>query len=105
MRSRQLERRKRLTALACSTVGWIGAALYWIDALRTGSLPWQRASGYPVDLACLLLLLVAVAGVVAALPDDREDVNERQLWTLVLWCLGPVVLLGWLFFYPLAWSR
>ncbi len=105
MRSRQLERRKRLTALACSTLGWIGAALYWTDAMLTRSLPWQRASGYPVDLAGLLLLLVTVAGVVAALPDDREDVNERRLWTLVLWCLGPVVLLGWLFFYPLAWSR
>jgi hypothetical protein len=105
MRTRQLERRKRLAAVACSTIGWIGTALYWLDAVRTNSLPWQRASGYPVDLAGLLLLLLTVAGVVAALPDDREDVNERQLWTLVLWCLGPCLLLGWLFFNPLAWFR
>jgi hypothetical protein len=105
MKTRQLERRKKLAALACSTIGWIGAGLYWIDAVRNNALPWQRAGGYPVDLAGLLLLLITVAGVVAALPDDREDVNERRLWTLVLWCVGPVLLLGWLFFYPLAWFR
>jgi|GEM_PF-2287885 len=105
MRTRQLERRKWLTAWICSGVGWAGAIMYWIDAARSATLPWQRAGGYPVDLAGLLLLLLAVAGVVAALPDDREDVNERQLWAMILWCLGPCVLLGWLFFYPLAWFR
>lgn len=105
MRTRQLERRKRLAAMACSTIGWVGAGLYWLDALRSGSLPWQRVSGYPVDLAGLLLLLLSVTGVVAALPDDREDVNERRLWSFVLWCLVPCLLLGWLFFYPLAWFR
>jgi len=105
MKTRQLERRKRLAALACSTIGWLGSVLYWLDAMRSHSLPWQRPGGYPVDLAGLLLLLCAVAGVVAALPDDREDVSERRLWTFVLWCLGPVLVLGWLFFYPLAWFR
>jgi hypothetical protein len=48
--------------------------------------------------------MVAVVGVVAALPDDREDVNERHLWAMVLWCLGPCVLLSWLFFSPVGWS-
>ena len=105
MKTRQLERRKRLAALACSSLGWIGAGLYWLDAVQSQTLPWQRASGYPVDLAGLLLLVIAVAGLVAALPDDREDVNERQLWTMIVWCLGPILLLGWLFFYPLAWFR
>lgn len=105
MKTRQLERRKHLAAIACSTIGWLGAGLYWLDALLNGYLPWQRAGGYPIDLAGLLLLLLIVAGVVAALPDDREDVNERRLWGLVLWCLGPFVALGWLFFYPLAWFR
>lgn len=105
MKTRQLERRKRLAAVACSTLGWIGAGLYWLDAVRSQSLPWQRPGGYPVDLAGLLLLLIAVAGLVAALPDDREDVNQRQLLTMIVWCLGPIVVLGWLFFYPLAWFR
>jgi len=105
MKTRHLEHRKRLTAIACSTIGWIGAGLYWLDAFRSGYLPWQRPGGYPVDLAGLLLLLVIVAGVVAALPDDREDVNEYQLWSLVAWCLGPLLVLGWLFFYPLAWFQ
>ncbi|MFN0128160.1 MAG: hypothetical protein ACKV19_15900 [Verrucomicrobiales bacterium] len=105
MKTRQLERRRRLAAIACSTIGWVGAGLYWLDARLNGYLPWQRADGYPIDLAGLLLLLLIAAGVVAALPDDREDVNERRLWGLVLWCLGPVVALGWLFFYPLAWFQ
>ncbi len=105
MKTRQFERRKRLAAIAFSLIGWVGAGLYWIDAVRSGYLPWQRPGGYPVDLAGLLLLLVVVAGVVASLPDDREDVDHRRLWVFVLWCLGPLLVLGWLFFYPLAWFR
>jgi hypothetical protein len=105
MKSRQLERRKRLVALACSILGWLGAAVYWLDAVLNHALPWQRPGGYPIDLAALLLLLAAIAGVVAALPDDRVDVDGKELWALVLWCLGPVIALVWLFFYPLAWFR
>ena len=105
MRTRQLERRKKLIAWTCSSVGWISTVVYWMDALHTNSLPGQLVGGYPVDLAGLLLLMVAVVGVVAALPDDREDVNERHLWAMVLWCLGPCVLLSWLFFSPIGWFQ
>ena len=100
MRNRQLERRKKLAAWTGSSIAWVAAGLYWIDAFATNSLPWQLPRGYPVDLTELLVLMVAVGGVVAALPDDREDVNERRLWLTILWCLAPCLLLGLLFFYP-----
>ena len=105
MRTRQLERRKKLIAWTCSSVGWVSTVLYWMDALHSNSQPGQLVGGYPVDLAGLLLLMVAVVGVVAALPDDREDINEHHLWTMVLWCLGPCVLLSWLFFSPIGWFQ
>ena len=78
MRTRQLERRKKLIAWTCSSVGWISTVVYWMDGLHSNSLPGQLPGGYPVDLAGLLLLMVAVVGVVAALPDEEDPWGEGE---------------------------
>lgn len=99
MRNRPFERRKRNAAWTLSSLAWLGTLVAWILAAREGQLPWHDSSPR-IDVGEVTLLVGALAGFIAALPDDREDVNEKSLWLFVLWCLIPFLLLTWLYFWP-----
>ncbi len=100
MRNRPFERRKRNAAWTLSSLAWLGVLLCWGAAARAGELPWHPGSGPRLDVFEVVVLVGALSGFIAALPDDREDVNERSLWLFALWCLVPFLLLVILFFWP-----
>lgn len=100
MRNRPFERQKRIAAWSLSTLAWLGAIGSWIAAMREGMLPWQGTQSPDLEVLDIILIMSGLAGFIASLPDDREDVNETSLWFFAVWCLMPFLLMAWLYFWP-----
>jgi len=103
MRLTLLERRKHLAAWILSAVAWVGTIFNWVEGSMAGTLPWHSGAEHPITVSTLLFLLAGLCAVVCALPDDREDVDDLKLWTFLLWCGLPLLLLGFLVINPLRW--
>ncbi len=98
MKTRLVEHPKRFAAFICSGLAWLGMIYHWLEAAALGELPFVGRKVHGISTGTLLLVLFALAGFVCAMPDDREDTNERRMWLLVLWSVIPVVMLGVLLF-------